>query len=340
MSEPEKREEDRAEGERRHLTSAERQKIYMERAAHKRSAALSEREKKRRRTVILAAVGAVAAVALIVGLWALFARVIIPGSRYSRAMELYEAGDYAAAMDAFDAMGDYRDSREYVKKCILEQARALAGRDDVITGTSADMPWFSFDKDDEAGILKFDAELYSGGGDVSIPDVFDGVLVRGIAVRSFYRCDFLTSVSLPPSVKVIRERAFYGCERLAELVLPDTLTEIGEYAFGKCPALSFVRFGSGIKTIDQRAFADCTALESLELPEGLTVIGYRAFGGCSGLGSVSLPSTLEKVEGQAFVGCDGVKRLNYAGSRARLEELLAGGGEALLKAETINTSGD
>lgn len=45
MSEPEKREEDRAEGERRHLTSAERQKIYMERAAHKRSAALSEREK-------------------------------------------------------------------------------------------------------------------------------------------------------------------------------------------------------------------------------------------------------------------------------------------------------
>ena len=159
MSEPEKREEDRAEGERRHLTSAERQKIYMERAAHKRSAALSEREKKRRRTVILAAVGAVAAVALIVGLWALFARVIIPDSRYSKAMKLYEAGDYAAAMDAFDAMGDYRDSREYVKKCILEQARALAGRDDVITGTSADMPWFSFDKDDEAGILKFDAEL-------------------------------------------------------------------------------------------------------------------------------------------------------------------------------------
>ena len=66
--------------------------------------------------------GGIAAVALAVGLWALFSMYLIPESRYSKAMELYKSGSYAAAMDAFDAMDGYRDSDEYVKKCILEQA--------------------------------------------------------------------------------------------------------------------------------------------------------------------------------------------------------------------------
>lgn len=331
MSEPEK-------NDGRHLTSAERQKLYRERAEHRRRAEASAKEKKRRRIIVLAAAAGVAFAALAVGLVLLISRVIIPESRYKNAVDLYDAGEYAAAMDAFDAMGDYRDSREYVKKCILEQARALAGRDDVITGTSADMPWFSFDTDDdEKGILKFDAEVYRGGGDIAVPDVFDGVLVRGIAVRAFYRCDFLTSVSLPPSVRVIRERAFYECPKLTAAELPDALTEIGEYAFGKCTALTAVSFGNGIRTIAQRAFDGCSALTLLSLPEGLTFIGYRAFGACAGLDAVSLPASLETVENQAFIGCESVKKLEYPGSRARLEAVLGEGGKPLLSAGEIIT---
>ena len=307
MSEPEK-------NGGRHLTSAERQELYRERAEHRRRAELSEKEKKRRRIIIIAAVAAVVVTAAAVGLSMLISRVIIPENRYNKALSLFEAGEYAKAMDAFDGMGDYRDSRDYVRRCILEQARALAGRDDVVTGTTADMPWFSFDPGDEAGILKFDAETYRGEGNVVIPDVFDGVLVRGIAARAFYRCDFLTSVSLPPSVRVIRERAFYGCEKLASVELPAALTDIGEYAFGKC-----------------------TALGVLTLPEGIGFIGYRAFGGCTGLTEVSLPASLETVEAQAFVGCESVKTLRYPGSRASLEAVLGEGGKPLLSAAEIIT---
>lgn len=330
MSEPEK-------NGGRHLTSAERQELYRERAEHRRRAELSEKEKKRRRMIIIAAVAVVVVIAAAIGLSMLISRVIIPENRYNKALSLFEAGEYAKAMDAFDGMGDYRDSRDYVKRCILEQARALAGRDDVVTGTTADMPWFSFDTGDETGILKFDAETYRGEGNVVIPDVFDGVLVRGIAARAFYRCDFLTSVSLPPSVRVIRERAFYGCEKLASVELPAALTDIGEYAFGKCTALASVSFGGGSVRIGQRAFDGCTALGVLTLPEGIGFIGYRAFGGCTGLTEVSLPASLETVEAQAFVGCESVKTLRYPGSRASLEAVLGEGGKPLLSAAEIIT---
>lgn len=324
------------EGAKRHLTSAERQKLYMEKAEGKRREALTRQERRRRRIIALSVCGGIAAVALAVGLWALFAKVIIPESRYSDALELFGAGDYAAAMDAFDAMKGYRDSDEYVKKCILEQARDLAGRDDVVVGNTGSMPWFSFDGDtDEPGMLKFNAELYHGEGRVEIPDVFDGVLVRGIARRAFYRCDFLTSVSLPPSVRIISERAFFNCKQLASVELPAALTEIGESAFADCPALTEVKFGSGLVRISQRAFDGCISLASAVLPEGVSFLGYRAFAGCVSLKEVALPSTLETLEAQTFIGCDAIERVTFAGSRARLEALLKNEGSPLLKAKEI-----
>lgn len=342
MSEPERKENIGGESQpspdgekRRHLSSAERQKIYMEKAAGRRRETLTRMERRRRRIIALSVSGVIAAVALAFGLWALFSRVVIPSSRYSKATELFAAGEYAAAMDAFDALGSYRDSGEYVKKCILEQARALAGRDDVVIGTSDSMPWFSYDADAEPGMLKFDAELYRGEGRVEVPDVFDGELVRGIAKRAFYRCDFLTSVSLPPSVRVISERAFFGCERLRSVELPDAVAEVGENAFADCVSLAGVKFGGGLVRVSQRAFDGCASLASVALPEGVCFIGYRAFAGCAALTEVSLPASLDTVEADAFVGCDAVERLSFAGSRARLDALFPESGEGLLAAKEI-----
>lgn len=322
-------------GEKKHLTSAERQKIYMERAADKHHAALSAQERRKRRKVVLAVGGAIAAVLLIVGVWLLISRVIIPEGRYSSAIKLYEAGEYLEAMDAFDAMDGYRDSREYIEKCILEQARALSGREDVLYGTSETMPWFSLADDEGDGLIKFDEDSYTGGGDVEIPDVFDGVLIRGIATRGFYRCDFLTSISLPPSVRIISERAFYGCELLSSVTLPDSVSELGEYAFGKCTALSEVTFGTGLERIGQRAFDGCTALISVEVPNGVSELGYRAFGGCTALEYISLPSSIETVGTQCFTGCGSLKTVVYAGTRERLEELLQNSGDELSGANLV-----
>ena len=44
---------------------------------------------------------------------------------YQQAQALYQAGDYAAAAQAFDALGDYRDSSELASACHYAAAKAL-----------------------------------------------------------------------------------------------------------------------------------------------------------------------------------------------------------------------
>ena len=48
-------------------------------------------------------------------------------------------------------LGDYKDAAQIASTCITKNAQKLAGRDDVIIGTSASMPWF---KIDENGAIK------------------------------------------------------------------------------------------------------------------------------------------------------------------------------------------
>lgn len=325
---------------RRHLTSAERQQLYRERAEHRRRATVSAEKRKKRRLAIILSAAVLTVAAATVGTILLFDRVITPQRNYNEALSLFKAGEYMRALDIFDEMGDYLDCREYVERCILEQARTLAGRDDVLVGSTADMPWFSFDTDaEEEGMIKFDSELYRGEGDISIPDVFDGVLVRGIAERAFYRCDFLTSISLPPSIRSIGERAFYGCERLTSVTIPDNVSIIGENAFSACTALESVSFGAGLKTISQRAFDNCTALGEITLGGSVEYLGYRAFGGCTAVESLSLPATLKTVEAGAFVGIDKLTAITFGGTREELLTLLGDDAATLTAHAEIKTAG-
>ncbi len=50
----------------------------------------------------------VGALVLIILVWALIARVIVPGNRYNGAEELLAAGKYQQAMERFTALGEFR----------------------------------------------------------------------------------------------------------------------------------------------------------------------------------------------------------------------------------------
>lgn len=56
---------------------------------------------------------------------------------YKAAEELYTAGDYAAAAEAYRALGDYEDSAERVKACEYELAQALFEKADYEGGREA-----------------------------------------------------------------------------------------------------------------------------------------------------------------------------------------------------------
>ena len=52
----------------------------------------------------------------------------------------------------------------------------------------------------------------SAEGDIVIPEAIDGYPVTRIGENAFESCKFITSVTIPDSVKYIWRRAFTGCE--------------------------------------------------------------------------------------------------------------------------------
>ena len=53
-------------------------------------------------------------------------------------------------------------------------------------------------------------------------------------VEGYYRNSKLYTVSLPPTIVVIRSSAFRGCSGLTFITIPNSVTSIGEMAFSHC----------------------------------------------------------------------------------------------------------
>lgn len=77
--------------------------------------------------------------------------------------------------------------------------------------------------------ILWDYNCYSG--QLVIPEKVGGYTVVGILKAAFDRCDQLTSITFPSTVKTIGEDAFYNLTALTELTIPATIESIGEGAF-------------------------------------------------------------------------------------------------------------
>ncbi|MBR1457665.1 MAG: leucine-rich repeat protein [Oscillospiraceae bacterium] len=169
---------------------------------------------------------------------------------------------------------------------------------------------------------------------------------------AFEYADYLETITLPETVKIIRFGAFSGCSNLARVVLPagvETVegytfydctklisagpsgsgcsieypwtTEIPDSAFGDANCLKRVVLPQSITRIGQEAFEDCTSLKSITIPDNVTSIGFAAFARCESLEEVTLPQDLDEIGGFAFGECsklkrviipDGVTKIGYA----------------------------
>ena len=102
--------------------------------------------------------------------------------------------------------------------------------------------------------------------------------------KYFMGNQLLTSVELPPTVKVIGRKAFCGCKNLVSVKIPYSVTSIGD-----------------------DAFSSCDSLESIELPEGLTEIGARAFRYCHNLRCINIPKGVKDISSFCFSDCENLK---------------------------------
>lgn len=130
--------------------------------------------------------------------------------------------------------------------------------------TQSETPWFH----NEDGTLYFDADLYTGPAELTIPETVDGQPVVFLA-----------------------DECFADSEAITTVVLPATLEEIGDGAFANCTALRGIFIPDGVKRIGSGAFENCTALEAIHIPSSIASIGRDAFWGCSKLAHIMYDGT-------------------------------------------------
>ncbi len=306
--------------EKRHLTSAERQKLYQEKATERRIEEYKKRKRARFVKIALIALAALLLIGAVVAVILLEKNVWEPARIYASANELYAAEEYLDAYEIYISLGGYKDAAEIASTCITKNAQKLAGRDDVIVGTSVSMPWF---KIDENGAISFVEKKYKGAEEIVVPDVFDNVLVMAVADKGFFYAPF-ESIILPPSIKRIEAQGFFACSSLKSITLPDEIEFIGEKAFEDCTALESITLPAKLKEIGAASFRNCNELIEIVFPEGFETIGARAIASCEKLTKITLPSTLSAVGNKAFEGDEALATVVYNGTKSELTELCSG----------------
>lgn len=134
-------------------------------------------------------------------------------------------------------------------------------------------------------------------GDVTIPD---GIVKIG--PKAFVKCQNITSVEMPSSVKSISHNAFDGCTSLVDVTIGDQVTYIGESSFQDCVALEEIIIPDSVREIDICAFSNCRMLGKIEVPNSVSYLGDGAFRDCESLKKVVIPSSVTEIGENLFGG--------------------------------------
>ena len=172
-----------------------------------------------------------------------------------------------------------------------------------------------------------------------IPSTHNEKPVGEIGVGAFSYCRSLTSITIPDSVKIIRDDAFSYCDSLTgvyitdmaawcnikfnyyysnplyyahnlylnnelvtDLVVPDNVRSIGYAVFSGCRSLTSVTIGAGETRVGEIAFYKCTSLTSVTIGSNMPFIQNEAFKSCYKLVEVINKSKREIVKGGSDFG--------------------------------------
>ena len=114
------------------------------------------------------------------------------------------------------------------------------------------------------------AFAYKTVSNLVIPDT-----IETIGNSAFEKCQGITTLNLPKSVKNLGANAFSGTD-IARVTIPTTVVSIGEKAFAELKNLEYVEFeiesdngGYGLQSIAQNAFERSSAPKTLTAPIGI-----------------------------------------------------------------------
>ncbi len=107
---------------------------------------------------------------------------------------------------------------------------------------------------------------------------------------------YMTSITIPESVKTFGQGAFRGCESLTGTIkVPDGMTFLPWYLFEGCKNLEFIDIPKSVKSFLPGVFLDCQKITSITIPSGAESIPDSLFGGCSSLKSIVIPDSVKEI---------------------------------------------
>ncbi|MBQ4603826.1 MAG: leucine-rich repeat domain-containing protein, partial [Clostridia bacterium] len=151
--------------------------------------------------------------------------------------------------------------------------------------------------------------------------------VTSIGKYAFYSMMWLSSVTLPSTVKRIAKLSFARCDSLKEIILPDSVESIGEMAFYYCSSLEAITIPDSVD-IGDSAFsytayynnasnwendalyigkylikAKTSISGEYAIKNGTVYIAGYAFQYCSNLTKIEIPGSVKSVGEAAFAFC-------------------------------------
>ena len=163
-----------------------------------------------------------------------------------------------------------------------------------------------------------------GGGNVTIPEMIEGLPVVRIGRYAFYPSTTITNVFLPDSVTTIESGAFMGCTGLAHITIPDSVTSIEDSAFAFCSGLEAFSIPEGITRIRGSTFSNCIALTRVDIPHSVTSIDPSAFYNCTNLVRIAIPDSVTSIGADAFAHCTSLASVVIPGSVVLIENHVFG----------------
>jgi len=148
--------------------------------------------------------------------------------------------------------------------------------------------------------------------------------ITSIGINAFAKLSSLEKITIPSSVKEIKEGAFNSCVSLRKvhlprnlkvieknmflytsinkIILPRNLKIIKENAFAGCIVLRKINFSNNIIEIRDSAFSQA-GLKKVILPKKLKILGENAFSCCSSLEEIKLSNNIKEIKRETFRGC-------------------------------------
>lgn len=155
-------------------------------------------------------------------------------------------------------------------------------------------------------VVKGDTEYT---GDIVIPETVTyrnkKFTVVAVGERALYQNFGLVSLTLPETVKDIKEVAVFFCRALVS-VQADGVENVGGQCFRGCTSLKEISLPSA-KSIEYCGFKGCTALEKVNLPSA-NYLHWDCFANCTSLKEISLPS-IETIEYGCFRECTSLEKV-------------------------------